>query len=134
MSETKVETLKRLYHENNLSQDDVFIMERSGKKIPIITRSGINKIEAAQKITVTFKVEFLDPATSTCIIRAKGMKGMKEVESFGSATPKNNTNAHFVEMAEKRARGRVVLMLAGLYAEGHFSEDENFDDENRGLD
>ena len=125
--ETKADVMRRLFNQNGLTQDDVFVMERKGKKIPIITRSGIEKIQAARNIEITYEIELLDAVNSTCIMRALANMGDSHIQTFGSATPQNNTNAHFVEMAEKRARARAVLMLAGFYQEGYHSEDENLD-------
>jgi hypothetical protein len=126
-AETKAEIMRRLFNQNGLTQDDVFMMERGGKKIPIITRSGIEKIQAKQGIEITYEIELLDAPSKTCIMRALANMGDSHIQTFGSATPDNNSNAHFVEMAEKRARGRAVLMLAGFYQEGYHSEDENLD-------
>lgn len=128
VKETKIDTMRRLFKQNGLVEDDVYMMERGGKKIPIITRSGIEKIQAKNAIQITYKVEFLDCSFSTCVLRAVGTMGDQTLETFGTATTKNNTNAHFVEMAEKRARARAVLMLAGFYQEGCFSEDENLEE------
>lgn len=127
MSETKAQTMRRLFNDNGLVEEDVFIMERKGKRIPIITRAGIDKIQAKRNIEITYEIELLDAPNNTCILRALGNMGDNHIQTFGSATPANNTNAHFVEMAEKRARARAVLMLAGFYQEGYHSEDENMD-------
>ena len=126
-AETKAEIMRRLFNQNGLTQDDVFVMERGSKKIPIITRSGIEKIQAKQGIEITYEIELLDASAKTCIMRALANMGDSHIQTYGSATPDNNSNAHFVEMAEKRARGRAVLMLAGFYQEGYHSEDENLD-------
>ena len=129
VKETKIDTMRRLFNENGLVESDVYMMEKGGKKIPIITRSGIEKIQAKNKIRITYKVELLD-GVGTCVLRAVATMKDQTLETFGSATKTNCTNAHYVEMAEKRARARAVLMLAGFYQEGCFSEDENLDDAN----
>ena len=127
MSETKAQIMRRLFNDNGLVEEDVYIMDRGGKRIPIITRAGIEKIQSKRKIEITYQVESIDMANKCCAIRAFANMGDIHMQTFGSATPQNNTNAHFVEMAEKRARARAVLMLAGFYQEGYHSEDENLD-------
>ena len=76
-----------------------------------------------------YHVEALDLKENIAAVRAVGFLGDRKVETFGTATPKNNTNAHVLEMAEKRARARAVLMLAGFYAQGIFGEGENIQDD-----
>ena len=132
-AETKADVMRRLFNDNGLVQEDVYVMEKfdkqSGqtKRIPIITRAGIEKIQANRKIEITYEVEYINMVEKCCAIRAVANMGESHIQTFGSATPQNNTNAHFVEMAEKRARARAVLMLAGFYQEGYHSEDENLD-------
>ena len=52
MSETRKETLKRLFIENNLEQEDVF----KHQHYTIITRAGIDKIQANTKINIDYEV------------------------------------------------------------------------------
>jgi hypothetical protein len=139
MSETKAQTMRRLFNDNGLVQEDVYVMEkfdkRSGetKRIPIITRSGIEKIQSKRNIEITYEVEAIDLALNSCAIRAIGVMRSKDgkieshIQTFGSASPNNTNITQTVEVAEKRARARAVLMLAGFYQEGYHSEDENLD-------
>ena len=53
--------------------------------------------------------------------------GDKIIETFGECTPKINSNAYPVAMAEKRAKSRIVLMLAGFYEQGFIGQDESED-------
>lgn len=128
-TETKIGQLRRLFEKYGLVQEDVFKQERGGKPIVIITRTGIDKIQAAAGITIRYEVAWIDLNTSTVGIKAIGQMDGRIIETFGSATPKNCTNQHFLEMAEKRARARAVLMLAGFYESGVFGEGENLNDE-----
>ena len=123
--ETKKDILNRLFVENNLTSEDVF----SHQHYKIITRGGINKIEANMNISVFFEVIKCEPHFS--VIKAVATMGDKEMETFGSALKGNtfkdgNTNSWYVmEMAEKRAMSRAVLKLAGFYELGVFGEDES---------
>ena len=49
----------------------------------------------------------------------------KQICTFGSATPDNCRSPYLLEMAEKRAKSRAVLMLCGFYEHGVFGEDED---------
>lgn len=121
--ETKKETLRRLFVENNLTQEDVF----KHKFYTIITRSGIDKIQAANNINVSYTLEYNSDDTKCVIIKADAKMGDKIIQTFGEAAPMNNTNGYPVAMAEKRAMSRAVLKLAGFYQLGVFSEDESDD-------
>jgi hypothetical protein len=118
--ETKKETLKRLFLACNLVKEDVF----KHKHYTIITRAGIDKIMAANQIEIQYDIVNLSEDHSHCLIKALGKKGDKVIQTFGESSPKNNSNAYPVAMAEKRAKSRIVLMLAGFYEHGIFSEDE----------
>ena len=118
--ETKNETLKRLFIENNLVKEDVF----KHAHYTIITRAGIDKIMAANEIEIQYDIVNLSDDHSHCLIKALGKRGDKIIQTFGECTPKNNKNAYPVAMAEKRAKSRIVLMLAGFYELGIFGEDE----------
>lgn len=118
--ETKKETLRRLFIENNLVQEDVF----KHKFYTIITRAGIDKIQAANNIEINYDLCFNSDDTKCVIIKATGKMGDKVIETFGEAAPMNNQNGYPVAMAEKRSMSRCVLKLAGFYEHGVFSEDE----------
>ena len=121
----KKDILNRLFVENNLTEEDVF----SHQHYKIITRGGINKIEANMNISVFFEVIRCEPHFA--VVKAKATMGNKELETFGSALKGNtfkdgNTNSWYVmEMAEKRAMSRAVLKLAGFYELGVFGEAES---------
>ena len=125
--ETKQETLRRLFVQNNLVKEDVF----KHKFYTIITRAGVDKIQAANNIDVEYELLYNSDDTKCVVIKAIGKMGDKIIQTFGEAAPMNNTNAYPVAMAEKRAMSRAVLKLAGFYQAGCFSEDES-DDFKRG--
>jgi hypothetical protein len=124
--ETKKDILNRLFIENNLTSEDVF----SHQHYKIITRAGIDKIQANLGIYVEYEVIRCEP--NFAVVKAKGeITDEKFIETFGSALKgksyaDGNTNSWYVmEMAEKRAMSRAVLKLAGFYKLGVFAEDES---------
>ena len=126
MQETKKEILNRLYVKNNLTEEDVF----KHQHYTIITRGGIEKIQANMEIYIEYVVIKCEP--NFAVVKAKGeITDEKFIETFGSALKgksytDGNTNSWYVmEMAEKRAMSRAVLKLAGFYQLGVFGEDES---------
>jgi hypothetical protein len=126
MTETKQEVLNRLFVENNLTSEDVF----KHQHYTIITRNGIEKIQANMNIYIEYEVIKCEP--NFAVVKAKGeIIDEKFIQTFGSALKgksytDGNTNSWYVmEMAEKRAMSRAVLKLAGFYQLGCFAEDES---------
>ncbi len=122
------QTLKELYLKYELTKDDVY----KHQHYVIITRSGIEKIQAIANIQVQFEAKVLEK--DYAVIKATGYVDAKQVmETYGSAlkgsTYKDgNTNTWYVaEMAEKRALSRAVLKVTGFYQLGVFGEDESED-------
>jgi hypothetical protein len=123
----KTERLKELYLKYGLSKDDVF----KHQHYIIITRSGVDKIQAAEKIDINYEV--VECQSNFCVVKATASVGDTKIETFGSAlkgtTHKDgNCNTWYVmEMAEKRAMSRACLKLTGFYSLGVFGEDESED-------
>ena len=122
----KRDILNKLFVENNLTDEDVF----KHQHYTIITRAGIDKIQANMEIVIEYKVIKCEPHFA--VVKALGeITDEKFVQTFGSALKGNtfkdgNTNSWYVmEMAEKRAMSRAVLKLAGFYELGVFGEDES---------
>lgn len=119
--------LKELYLRYSLTKDDVF----KHQHYVIITRSGIDKIMAAELIKVKYTV--INCEKNFCVVKAAAAHGDKNIETFGSALKgtthrDGNCNTWYVmEMAEKRAMSRAVLKLTGFYELGVFGEDESED-------
>ena len=120
MKETKQEILRRLFIENNLTDEDVF----KHKFYTIITRSGIDKIMAANNIEISYNLIYNSIDTKCVIIKAIAKMGDKVIETYGESAPMNNQNSYPVAMAEKRAMSRACLKLAGFYQHQVFGEDE----------
>ena len=120
MKETKQEILNRLFIENNLTDEDYF----KHKFYTIITRSGIDKIQASNDIRISYKLIYNSPDTKCVIIKAIATMGDKVIETFGEAAPMNNQNSYPIAMAEKRAMSRACLKLTGFYENNVFGEEE----------
>jgi hypothetical protein len=118
---TKAEQLNALYKKYNLTSDDYF----KHKFYTIITRSGIDKIQAAAGIEISYKLQFNSQDTKHIIIQAFAKMHDVTIETFGEASPSNTSNSYPVAMAEKRAMSRAVLKLTGFYSLQVFGEDES---------
>ena len=122
---TNKERLRELYKKYNLTEDDYF--KHPSQHFTIITRSGIDKIQAGANISIHYDLTYHSPDTFTAIIKAKGFMDSQQIETYGEVNPSNNKNKYPIAMAEKRAMSRVVLKLAGFYQAGAFGEDESDD-------
>lgn len=122
-----VEKLKELYKKYELTKDDVY----KHQHYIIITRSGIDKIQAKEKIFINYEV--IKCETNFAVVKANAEKDNAKIQTFGSAIKgqsfkDGNTQTWYVmEMAEKRAMSRAVLKLTGFYELGVFGEDESED-------
>jgi hypothetical protein len=122
----KTELIKKKYNHYGLTPDDVF----KHQHYVIITRSGIDKIQAMENITINYEV--INCEKDFCVVKANALKGETSIQTFGSALKggfkDGNCNTWYVmEMAEKRAMSRAVLKLTGFYELGVFGEDESED-------
>jgi len=121
----KKDKLMELYKKYSLDKDDFF----KHQHYTIITRQGIDKIQALEQMSVSYEV--VQCAPNYAVFKACAEKDGKKIETFGSALKgenykDGNTNSWYVaEMAEKRAMSRAVLKLTGFYELGVFGEDES---------
>ncbi len=115
------EKLKEMYEKYELDASDVF----KHQHFLIITRSGIEKIQAKEDIKITYEV--IKCETNFAVVKAK----TEHLQTFGSAlkgaTYKDgNTNSwYLMELAEKRAMSRMVLKTCNLYQLGVMGQDES---------
>lgn len=122
-----LDKLKSLYAKYELTKDDVY----KHQHYIIITRSGIDKIQAIEKIFIDYEV--VECQKDFCVVKANAEKQDAKIQTFGSAIKgatfkDGNTQTWYVmEMAEKRAMSRAVLKLTGFYELGVFGEDESED-------
>ncbi len=99
-------------------------------EVQMITRQGIDIIESKEGFHVLVKSE--QSGSDFATVSASGWKVGNPSEcspgytTLASASPLTcrKGQKHYVEIAEARARARVVLRMAGLYKEGIFSEGE----------
>jgi hypothetical protein len=117
------EKIKEAYHKYGLDKDDVF----KHQHYIIITRSGIEKIQAIENIHLDY--EIVKCEKDFCVMKAHARKDGTALQTYGSALKgdfkSGTTNSWYVvEMAEKRAMSRAVLKMTGLYELGIFGEDE----------
>ena len=121
------EKLAEMYKKYELSEQDIF----KHQHYIIITRTGIDKIQATEGIKIKYDVINCQP--TYCVVKATADASGTQIETFGSAlrgtTHKDgNCNTWYVmEMAEKRAMSRAVLKLTGFYELGVYAEDESED-------
>lgn len=120
---TKVEMLRDLYTKYGLNNEDTF---KSPQGWTIITRSGIDKIQAAADIDIDYDVVEYTPGVSAAV-KGRSTWNDRVIVSFGEANPKNCRQSYVLAMAEKRAMSRIVLKLTGFYALGVFGQDESED-------
>lgn len=127
------EKIGELYKKYGLEESDVF----KHKHYLIITRQGIDKIQAKEKIFISY--EAVKVEKDFCVVKAAAEKDGAKIETFGSAKYGgkkqdenkkwieigNTTTWYVMEMAEKRAMSRAVLKLTGFYELGVFGEDES---------
>ena len=117
--------LVELYKKYDLTKDDVY----KHQHYVIITRQGIDKIQAVEQISIDYDVIQCEP--NFAVFKANAEKEGKKIQTFGSALKgtnfkDGNCNSWYVaEMAEKRAMSRAVLKLTGFYELGDFGEDES---------
>ena len=121
------EKLGVLYKKYELTADDVY----KHQHYIIITRQGIDKIQAKERIYVNYEVVNCEP--NFAVVKAYAEKEQAKIQTFGSALKgadfkSGNCQTWYVmEMAEKRAMSRAVLKLTGFYELGVFGEDESED-------
>ena len=124
---TKKDFLTKVFRENNLTKEDFF----KHQHYTIITRSGIEKIQANNKIVINYILEKCE--ANFCVVKAIAKRDNAYVETYGSALKGSShndgsTNTWYVaEMAEKRAFSRGVLKIMGLYEHGIMGADESED-------
>lgn len=126
------EQLNTLFKKYELEKDDTF----KHKHYHIITRSGIDKIQARAEININYETVKIEK--DFCVIKATGTRKDITIETFGSALyggkklindrwidTGTTTSWYVTEIAEKRAMSRIVLKLCGFYELGVFGEDES---------
>jgi len=120
----KTDKLRALYVKYGLERDDVF----KHQHYVIITRQGIDKIQAIENIDINF-----EPIESLCIpnenvaLKITAKWNDKVFHTIGEANTKNSKVPYLGCMAENRGRGRAILTLCGFAEEGVFSADTKWE-------
>ena len=121
---TKKEVLRAIYEKYQLSKDeDIFLLHGTA----IITKTGIQKITSAERFNYDYDIVRVDP--EYCAVKCTVSKdGFILSTSFGSAERANVKNAqkYYLEMAEKRAKARAVLIA--IDAHGYLYGEDEADD------
>ena len=107
--------MNKIYKENGLDKNDFYFLiyfYSFVRKFTIITRSGIEKIQANNEIAVSYEV--IKAELDNCIVKATslikdGDEWIPKMETFGSATKDNCRQPFRMEIAEKRALARVII-------------------------
>jgi len=124
--ESKSDAMNRIFEEYGLNKaEDTF----KHKHYTIITRSGIDKIQAKANIVITYNLVHVQRTQAGLDVAVQALATLNDskIETFGEASPENTQQNYPFAMAEKRAMSRAVLKLAGLYQHGVMSEDESDD-------
>lgn len=119
-------------------QADTFMMKNGrGKTLMIVSRAGIDKIEATLRIEFRYihvsESSYKEGSNVTVVIEGSIVRGLKPVtfQALGSANPDNMNMAagfsYVSDTAARRAKHKVVLKIADLYQHGVHSEDESED-------
>ncbi len=129
--ELQLSKLRELYKKYELGKGHIFKNEI--QNYTLITRAGIDKIQAKAKIEIDYQPVAGVCTSESAVIKATATMGDVTIQTFGEATRNNlkfETNAgkwkptYAWAIAEKRAMARAVLKLTGFYEEGVMSEDE----------
>ena len=105
----------------NHSDLQTYFDEGDGKEIHLILMSGIRKIIKSENISYTLSLENVSPMTNkgkeslSIIVKCIAKNKDRQIETYASASPLTTSSHYTVEMAEKRAISRAVLMLVGIY-------------------
>ena len=118
------EQLNTLFKKYELDVEDTF----KHKHYHIITRSGIDKIQAVENIKIDFRpLESLCKVGEYVTLKVEGKWKDKTYATIGEASTKNCKVSYLGCMAEKRGRARVILTLVGFAEKGVYSIDEKWD-------
>ena len=117
---TRNQRLNTLFKKYGLDKDEDFHTQGMGnRKIAYVTKSGIEKIINKEGIEVMFEHPYISPDLAVIKAYARAPRDGKtiRVETYASAESSNvkNKQKYYVEMAEKRAKGRAVLILLGMH-------------------
>jgi hypothetical protein len=120
---TRLERLKELYIKYGLDKEDIFSLSLGGKSIPIVTRTGVEKIMSIDKISLQYEIVVCE--RDFCAVKCIATKDDIKIETYATAQPKNCKSSYFLEMSEKRSKARAILQITEFYSLGVYSEVES---------
>lgn len=124
--DTRRERLKELFLKYELDREDIFSLNLGGKKIPIVTRTGVEKIMFKDNIQLDYEIVKCerDFCAVKCIATKETENGTIKIPTYASAQPKNCKSTYYLEVAEKRSKARAILQITEFYSLGVNSEIE----------
>lgn len=100
------------------------------RKLLIVKRTGIEKLEKAFNIRYRYisvtESPYKDKCNVTVVLQGE-TDSHPPMQAMGSANPDTTTNSFISDIANKRARHKIVLKIADLYQYDVHSEDESDD-------
>lgn len=129
----KREFLRSVFEKYALNKDeDIYVLKHGAKSTVVITKTGIQKIASKEQLTYDFHTVVCQPdyCAIKCVVRDKDGKPL--AVSYGSAEEANvkNSGKYYLEMAEKRAKARAVLIA--IDAHGYLYSEDEADDFKKG--
>ena len=122
-TDTKRERLRALFVKYELDKEDIFSMKMGGRSIPIVTRTGVEKIMSKDNIELKYDVVVCE--RDFCAVKCTAKKNDLIIETYATAQPKNCKSTYYLEMAEKRSKARAILQITEFYSLGVYSEVES---------
>ena len=118
------ENISNLLREVGANSTDVWEVR---KNTWVVKHKALERIAAHLDIKFDSpKIIHADMESRQVAIEVSGRAGENTAWSIGEAAPYNNKNAYPFAMAEKRAKDRVILKLAGIHGDA-YSEEESED-------
>jgi hypothetical protein len=115
------ENISNLLKEVGANSTDVWEVR---KNTWVVKHKALERIAAHLDIKFDSpKIIHSDMESKQVAIEVSGSAGENTAWSIGEAAPYNNKNAYPFAMAEKRAKDRVILKLAGIHGDA-YSEEE----------
>ena len=116
----------KIFKDNKLGEGDFF----KHKHFIIFTRSGIEKIIDNNQILITEKLEGYGENFAT--FSGTATMGETPITTYASSNDRTNKSGYHTEVALKRLRSRLTLMIMKMYNGYTFGEDEGvqYDDPN----
>lgn len=100
------------------------------RKLIIVKRTGIEKIEKLFSIRYRYisvtESSYKDKSNVTVVLQGE-VDNQPPIQAMGSANPDTTSGPFISDVANKRARHKIILKMADLYQWDVHSEDESDD-------